>query len=321
MSRRAAFSGVVIAARYPSAARPKRRASPSGGTPGSRLAVAAMANPPAPYIARPAAVGDAEAMAALANASALALVGEAVATGEELRGELEAPGLPRHRRSLVVEAPDGQLAAFLLLFAGPPFAEVTAFADVEPAHRGRGLGTFLVTRAQELAAALAPDGDTVLRWDAWVGHEELFALLGRHGFAPVRHFWRMRAALDDAGPEAVWPAGIVVRTFRPGDEGRVHAALGEAFRGNWGHAEETLEHFVHERIEGAGAHFDPTLWFLALDGDELAGVAICQRHDASEPGAGYVRELACARRGVAAAWRWRSCGTPARSSAVAGSRP
>jgi ribosomal protein S18 acetylase RimI-like enzyme len=57
---------------------------------------------------------------------------------------------------------------------------------------------------------------------------------------------------------------------------------------------------VHERITAAGNRFDPSLWFLALDGDEIAGVAICTPEARAAPELGYVSAL-----GVRRPWRRR----------------
>jgi GNAT superfamily N-acetyltransferase len=38
-------------------------------------------------------------------------------------------------------------------------------------------------------------------------------------------------------------------------------------------------------------HYDPTLWFVAFDGDEIAGGSICRRESWEDPDAGWVRSL------------------------------
>ena len=37
--------------------------------------------------------------------------------------------------------------------------------------------------------------------------------------------------------------------------------------------------------------YDPTIWFLAYDGDEIAGGSICRPESWEDPGAGWVRSL------------------------------
>ena len=49
--------------------------------------------------------------------------------------------------------------------------------------------------------------------------------------------------------------------------------------------------------------FDPTLWFVAEEGDEIAGVALCSWHQSGDPQFGWVNVL-----GVRRPWRKRGLG-------------
>ena len=61
---------------------------------------------------------------------------------------------------------------------------------------------------------------------------------------------RMDIALDQAPPPPSWPEGIVVRTFRRGeDEPAVFAAVTEAFRDHWGDDEEPFDLWLYDKIE------------------------------------------------------------------------
>jgi ribosomal protein S18 acetylase RimI-like enzyme len=52
-----------------------------------------------------------------------------------------------------------------------------------------------------------------------------------------------------------------------------------------------------------GEGFDPTLWFLAMDGDEIAGVSLCRPKSNDDPEMGYVSNLSVRR-----PWRKRGIG-------------
>jgi ribosomal protein S18 acetylase RimI-like enzyme len=260
---------------------------------------------PAPYTGRPAGLEDAAAVAALMNANAMALVGEPYTTAEDLWSEWQAPGHDLPASSLLVHGPGGSLAALALVEALSPFIEAFAILEIDTAHRGRGLGPALVDwvegRAPELVATAPADAQTVIRWGVWVGEADLQELLTSYGYGAVRHFWRMTIELDRPPPQPQWPAGIAVRTFTRGeDEPAVHAAVDEAFRDHWGDDDEPFDVWLYDRIEGPAARFDPDLWFLAMDGDEVAGVAICEPRARFDPASGYVRDL-----GVRPAWRRR----------------
>ena len=127
----------------------------------------------------------------------------------------------------------------------------------------------------------------------------------------------MRIDLDDGSEQPSLPDGILIRTFQPGhderiddaeqnsghDERPVHAALSEAFRDHWGSNFDPFDVWKHDNIEAEGAGFDASFWFVALEGDEVVGVACCRAGSASAPDAARFDEL-----GVRRAWRHRGIG-------------
>lgn len=122
-------------------------------------------------------------------------------------------------------------------------------------------------------------------------------LLEARGYAPVRGVYQMSIGLGQAPPAPEWPQGIEVATFAPGrDERRAYEAVEDAFRDVWGRPRNTFERFLgFTRQEG----FDPTLWFLAEDGGEIAGSCLCK----TVAGRGEVDVL-----GVRRPWRGRGLG-------------
>ena len=121
------------------------------------------------------------------------------------------------------------------------------------------------------------------------------------GFRVVRHSFQMEIALDGPPAPPRWPDGVRVREFVPGEEEPVYEAHMHAFEGHWGHHRIPLEEW--RRYGRDREAFDPSLWFLAEDGDELAGVALCARHQSGDPEFGWVNVL-----GVRPAWRRRGLG-------------
>jgi ribosomal protein S18 acetylase RimI-like enzyme len=135
---------------------------------------------------------------------------------------------------------------------------------------------------------------------SWSSNEAILRELGRRGYALVRHSHRMAIELGDSTPEPVWPDGIEVRSFRPGDGRAFYEAQQETFVDAWEPVEETFENWSHWLLETPS--FEPELWFLALDGAETAGFAICHPRS-GDPGTGSVRLL-----GVRRPWRRRGLG-------------
>lgn len=85
--------------------------------------------------------------------------------------------------------------------------------------------------------------------------------------------WRMRVPLEgDALRSPRWPVGVAVRTFTPADAGAVHALLVHGYRRGGGSVAE-----FHAWLPAmlGDSEYAARLWFLAADGETLAGVALC----------------------------------------------
>jgi ribosomal protein S18 acetylase RimI-like enzyme len=120
------------------------------------------------------------------------------------------------------------------------------------------------------------------------------------GYRVVRHSYRMEISLEGGAPEPEWPEGITVRTMQPGEEERVYEAHMSSFEDAWMFVRDSFELWSHWFLKDAA--FDPSLWFLAEAGDELAGIALT-REPENEPGLGWVRIL-----GVTREFRQRGLG-------------
>jgi mycothiol synthase len=80
----------------------------------------------------------------------------------------------------------------------------------------------------------------------------------------------MEIRLDAGRLSAPWPPGIDARGFRPGvDDRRVWKADIEAFSEHHLFEARSFEEWRLHHLEKTDS--DPTLWWLAWDGDELAG--------------------------------------------------
>jgi ribosomal protein S18 acetylase RimI-like enzyme len=165
----------------------------------------------------------------------------------------------------------------------------------EPA--GEALLEAAERRAVELAAAKGADGDRRLIAGAWSVNERLNRLLERAGFRLYRHSFRMTIELDGEIAEPAFAEGLTVRGFEPGDERAVFEAVDEAFRDSWDHVPSSYAEWRHWTVDRED--FDPSLWWLALDGDAIAGFCLCRVHE-TEQDLGWVSSL-----GVRRPWRRR----------------
>jgi ribosomal protein S18 acetylase RimI-like enzyme len=126
-------------------------------------------------------------------------------------------------------------------------------------------------------------------------------VLEERGYAPVRHSFRMLIDLGGEPVIPVWPDGIAVRTAGPGEERAVYDAYVEAFTDHWDFVAEPFDRWLHNQAESPLARKD--LWFVAADGDEVAGVCLCAAHESGDPEYGWIGIL-----GVRPRWRRRGLG-------------
>ena len=151
-----------------------------------------------------------------------------------------------------------------------------------------------------------PDARVAIRGWTKGGWEPGLAFGARHGYAVARRYLRMQIAMTDAPAPPEWPVGITVRTFRAGeDEVATHAASQDAFADHWGFLPTPFEEW---RRRFDRDDFDASLWWLAMDGEEIAGTSLCSRI----PGSGWVGSLSVRRpwrrRGLARALMLHSFG-------------
>lgn len=263
---------------------------------------------PPGYTLRPPTLADLDAAQALMAAVDFAEVGESDADNDDLRLDWEQADLTRD--AWLVHAPDGQLVAYALI---TDRAHLRIFADVylHAAHHNRGIGTLINRLTEERAAdhlALAPPGARVTLGtyiNAPNGHAA--RLLTNEGYTLLRHFWRMAITLDAPPPVPVWPTDLAVRAFEPERDARaVHTTITEGFGDMWGFIPQSYADWQGSMI--ARPDFDPTLWSIVEDGDEVAA-ALCAF---PFPDHGHIRSLAVRRpwrrRGLALALLQRTFG-------------
>jgi mycothiol synthase len=174
-------------------------------------------------------------------------------------------------------------------------AESMYWITVHPDMSGRGLSTWLLARGEERALVAS---SRTLRVGAIAENAAARRLFAGRGYREARHYFTMRINLEHELANPVWPDGIGVVTFRPEDARAVHAALNEAFEEEWGWHSAPFEEWREHRLEAP--HTDLSLWFIAWEGEEVAGVARCEDN---RDGGGWVGAI-----GVRKPWRGRGVG-------------
>jgi mycothiol synthase len=263
-----------------------------------------MSTAPAGFNARPALVDDAEGIAELVNEVNVSEVGVPWTTADEIRTELTAPGHEPDDDTVLV-GDDGDFAGYLTAWRDEPLTTIGLIAFVRPEFWGRGLSAWLLrsgeATARERVARLRPASPVHLQVARWARNELATPLFEALGYRYVRTFHQMRIELEGRSEAPKVPEGIEVRTFDPDrDAHAVHATLSEAFRDHWGSGFDPFDVWRHDQIDAVGPAFDPSFWFVALERDEIVGVACCRERSTGSPDAANVDEL-----GVRRTWRGR----------------
>ena len=109
------------------------------------------------------------------------------------------------------------------------------------------------------------------------------------------------------------PEGLEVRPVQMEDLQAIRAASLEAFRDHWGFSEEN-EPTVEQMVEDP--NFDPSLWRVAWDGDQVAGMVLsfidARENESYNRLRGWTENI-CVRR----PWRRRGSGAGVAGAVVA----
>lgn len=230
---------------------------------------------PSGFTAAPATESDAPAIAAVMSASHAANGDPSPVTAEELKSDWSGVDLPT--ASVVIRDPGGTITGYADI-DNQANVVISVYAYVAPEFRGRGVGTALWQWGDDYgrqAMRSAPDGDQVLV-QQFIPSPAATArqLLEDAGYRAVRETFVMETSLDRPLPEPVWPAGIAVRQFVPGqDDQATFEAVEDAFRDLWGRPRGTFERFAALMTT---SDFDPALWLVAVDGDQIAGIGLAR---------------------------------------------
>ena len=253
---------------------------------------------PQGYSSRPPVPGDAVAVADLLAACVHA-DGGAEGTGVEHVLD-DWHGMDLSEEAVLVLDPYGGAAGYADV-VNRAFVSLSVYGYVHPDYRGCGIGSCLVgwgEKWMEERMRLAPEGARVVVKHYVIStSEDTRKLLENDAYEAVRGTYVMGIDLEREPPEPEWPEELAVRTFVPGrDERVVFEAVEDAFRDVWGRPRGTFSFFVGMT---KSENFDPSLWFLAMDGGEIAGMLLCK----TVAGEGWVDVV-----GVRRPWRRRGLG-------------
>ena len=149
---------------------------------------------------------------------------------------------------------------------------------VHPDRQRQGIGRRLLAWGEERGRAVAAEasGHTAELEHRFggvtdQGNAAAVGLLASAGYTAYRYHYEMRRDLAEPIPEPALPDGLEVRPVVPEHHRAIWRADAEAFRDHWDasavHEEDFVRFFAHPNI-------DTSLWQVAWDGDEIAGMVI-----------------------------------------------
>jgi mycothiol synthase len=264
------------------------------------------------FTARGATLEDLEAVHVLINRWSQSVIGRDELTDlDALRHDLQQPDFNMQEDIRLVFAPNGQLAGYLEVWtnAKPP-VHPWIWGRLDPDFEGKGLGTWMMHWAEQHALQALQRVPADLRFAPRTATyreahkaKKFFEALG---YQHVRSFYNMLIEMDAPVPEPEFPEGITLRTYNKGlDAEAVFRAQVDSFRDHYGFIEQPFEdglkRWKHFWEEDESA--DPTLLFIAMDGEEVAGINLCRPQAFDDPEMGWVNVL-----GVRRPWRNRGLG-------------
>ena len=251
---------------------------------------------------RPVVEGDIDALTRMLDAATRTYLSRGTDRTETM-DRLATPGCDLPSDSFLVPDDHGEVLGFAQVFATPP-SDVRGFGRVHPDARGQGIGTLLAalmtTRAADIARTLE---SALMRFTttAWAADSAAVPVLRTAGLHEVRHFLRMVTELSDdvQPPEPQWPEGVVPGAYKQGaDDAALFDAFVESFSEHWGQEHPDEEGWWWDERDSPGAGFDPSLWTIAREGDEMAGFVLARVGEREGRFEGYVSQI-----GVRPRWR------------------
>ncbi|MEO7117490.1 MAG: GNAT family N-acetyltransferase [Candidatus Limnocylindrales bacterium] len=165
-----------------------------------------------------------------------------------------------------------------------------AVGYIEPDWRRKGIGRTMLRKNEErmrqIASGHAHDRP---RWLASWGSDPNVgnnALMEQEGYVPARYFYEMIRADLDAILDVPLPDGLEVRTVTQEHIRPIFEADVEAFRDHWGWVDASETGFRQWTTE---PEFDPSMFVIAWDGDQIAGGVLNGIYPAENEQFGYRR--------------------------------
>jgi mycothiol synthase len=263
-------------------------------------------------IVRPLTLDDVDNAVMLHNRHDVEYYGQPSTTAGILRSEWQEPGFDMSTSTRGVFTPAGEMIAFEQIWESTVPVRPHIWGYVHPDYRGRGIGSHLLRwgeeRARQAIERVPEDARVVLETSVYTTDEASKQLLaGALGMEAANYsWWEMLIEMAAEPAPAQWAEGIRVTTMAELDDARaIYTAVRKAFKDHRGYVEGPFEEGFNRWQHSVYSDelFDPTLYFLAVSGDQVVGVSLCRPKSWTDPNTAYVDTL-----GVVEEFRRRGIG-------------
>lgn len=250
--------------------------------------------------------GDLPAFIEMSNQAMEAAGRSDLMTLEGMEHQLQIPMIHPYEDFFIAEDEQEQIIGGALSRTNSRTGEAIAFVFVQGSDAQDNVFAALVERSdQQLLHRLQAeaDGATILyiHRPLSLPTDPRTAMLLERGYFEVREFYEMAIELREPRTPLTMPPGLRLRAFdRERDAQSLYLAHQETFRDHWGHFEDAPFEEWEKRFTQPS--YNPALYHLAWDGDQLAGFAMCSL-DGAAPTKGSVDTL-----GVRRPWRGQGLG-------------
>jgi len=263
------------------------------------------------FIVRSPELADGQIVTDLLNTCSMEVVGRKQYDADELRVSWQSPNFDYQSSIQLVLAEGGGLAGFCSINdTQDPYVRIMIMVRVHPDYRQSRIGEALLGWGEKRARAAvgkAPEGAQVVL-SSGVNQKDTYHkhLLESHGMTIARHFFQMEIEFDGPPESPDLPAGIVIRPYDEDTElESLASAYLDSFQDHYGFADQSIDTLlvnIRFMIE-KDPNYSPDLWFVAMDGDEIAGLSVCTPKTTEDPEMGFVNVL-----GVRRHWRRKGLG-------------
>jgi mycothiol synthase len=250
---------------------------------------------------------DSPAVTALCETVARATDGFSDATLQMVRESYNSPGFDPETDARLVFDAAGTLVGVSEFYDGSglhvaPFVFVRVLPGALDAGIGEALLGWAADRGQLTVSLADPTLRVALHTNTSGANEKMRETLERAGWRQERMSWEMEIEVTRAPAVPALPPPVQLRAARRDeDEKAVYEAEEEIFADHFGFVPRSFDSWM--QFNTGLVPYDPTLWFLAMDGNQIAGISLCLLDQPGRTDSGYVWSL-----GVRRPWRGRGVG-------------